>query len=196
MLAAAAPRLQFLTGKDRLPQGHAANFVETEQVMEFNTSLEGTQLSVAAFVQVPPRSLPSTPPWLLHSVSHSQSSPAPPCPAPNSPAASLFLSPQLRGSVPLLWMQPPNLQLLPRLTLGPPDSGRAALQAHFAELHKTYGQVSSPRPSLPHTGVPCPASFAPATDAALMPRLTACLVGANPQSAVGGAAGGAAADGE
>jgi len=79
-------------------QGHAANFVETEQVMEFNTSLEGTQLSVAAFVQ-------------------------------------------LRGSVPLLWMQPPNLQLLPRLTLGPPDSGRAALQAHFAELQKTYGQV-------------------------------------------------------
>lgn len=73
--------------------GAAANFVETEQIVELE---EGGRRRWTAFVQ-------------------------------------------LRGSIPLLWSQKPNLRWQPQPYMRPQDDQMDAFVAHLAELRRRYG---------------------------------------------------------
>uniref|UniRef100_A0A061RQS1 Phosphoinositide phosphatase family protein n=1 Tax=Tetraselmis sp. GSL018 TaxID=582737 RepID=A0A061RQS1_9CHLO len=79
-------------------EGHAANFVETEQIVCLEDGGSEPE-AVASFVQV-------------------------------------------RGSIPILWMQPPDLRFKPRTHIGPDAASCAALARHFEDLHEQYGKVT------------------------------------------------------
>jgi hypothetical protein len=46
---------------------------------------------------------------------------------------------QVRGSIPLIWSQYPDLARLPRIALGNREDGRAVFTAHFGWLNAEYG---------------------------------------------------------
>ena len=49
---------------------------------------------------------------------------------------------QVRGSVPLLWAQPPTLKYTPKAVLEPGPASAAALERHMRELLRAYGSVT------------------------------------------------------
>lgn len=55
----------------------------------------------------------------------------------------IFSHVQIRGSIPLIWQQKPNLSWTPRpKVLNSTQLNSSAAESHFSELHSTYGSVS------------------------------------------------------
>ncbi|ETN81147.1 hypothetical protein NECAME_02189 [Necator americanus] len=93
--------------------GHPANFVETEQIVE-TVSIRGRRLT--SFLQV---SLIYSEVKYVFPIS--------------------VVAIQMRGSIPLLWSQRPNLKWQPMPTMKASDDQLSAYVRHFENQRKTYG---------------------------------------------------------
>ena len=91
--------------------GAVANFVETEQVVE------AAPVAVGA----------------------AGAAPLAPGAWPPGPHTSLSATRTVRGSIPLLWSQAPDMKYKPRTRVGPPSRADAAFAAHFDGLVSAYG---------------------------------------------------------
>lgn len=64
-------------------------------------------------------------------------------------ATSSFV--QVRGSIPLLWSQIPNIKYKPPTRIAPPSASHPAFDHHFKQLLETYQVLG---PSAPETCLP------------------------------------------
>ena len=104
--------------------GAVANFVETEQVVEARPDWAGGGGRPGAGGGAPPA--PPPPPLT-------------PGAWPLCPHTSLSATTTVRGSIPLLWSQAPDMKYKPRTRVGPPSRADAAFAAHFDGLAASYG---------------------------------------------------------
>ena len=93
--------------------------VETEQLLVL-TPASGGDPVVASFVQVRAHSGPSV------------------CPAAPCRDGLTRAAPQVRGSIPLLWSQVPNIKYKPTTSVAPPSSYEPAFDRHARDLLDTY----------------------------------------------------------
>ena len=96
--------------------GAVANFVETEQVVEACPAWGGKE---GKEVGPAPALTPGA--W------------------PPSPHTALSATVTVRGSIPLLWSQAPDMKYKPRTRVGPPSRADPAFAAHFDALAAAYG---------------------------------------------------------
>jgi len=102
-------------------QGAPANLVETEQLLALAPA-HGGEPVVASFVQALPLLLA-----------------APPRPRlPRCRAAERAAAAQVRGSIPLLWSQVPNIKYKPTTAVAPPAAYEPVFDRHARDLLAAY----------------------------------------------------------
>ncbi|VDN03985.1 unnamed protein product [Thelazia callipaeda] len=101
--------------------GNSANYVETEQIVEYDMDGDSKQRCLTAFVQVKIRLF-----WTLPTFYGFQSS-------------EMVTKKLMRGSIPLYWSQKPNLQWQPEPLLNPVDDQTEAFQRHMMMQRNIYG---------------------------------------------------------